>query len=238
MKKSISIIIILLLTTALLFAIYTIYNNKKDNNETQSQTKDEQELLDQTIINQLIENTSAISISSQGTPDIKGLYEQTLTDITEQDKLHITLMYSPKISSMPEIQQVSKKDFEESYYKLFGKTTINHKDISDGCPFATYDSSNEMYNLSYACGGGSPYTYLTYNYKFTNKDNKYYVYQSLGIINGETNKIQKDVNGTIYQDYKEGFELNQDNYQDFSAYKWTYEKQDNYYVFKSVERIK
>lgn len=231
------ILIIVLLIGLLVYKIV-----EKDNNlvEESNNKIEETELTEESSIYILESDVNAISHTPDGSPIITDLYKKTNTinDLSEEQKMIITLHIIPiQNKSENYSNEIPKQVFEETYHTLFGNSVITHKDINS-CPIATYDKTKEIYTLSQACGGGSPYEYLKYNYKYTKENNKYYVYQSIGIINGELSKIEKDVNGTIYKDYEEGFQITKDNYQDFSSYKWTFEKENNNYIFKQVERIK
>lgn len=237
------LLIIILLLGGLLIHVIKEKNDVKEpdveekNNNVVTQG---QEITDETIIDALKSNVNAISIAPGGYTLITDLYKKTITtsDLSENDKLAIAMYKAPSEERVGDYDtKITKSNFEETYYKLFGKTNITFKDIENTCPIATYDEKG-FYKLSYSCGGGSPYAYITYNFKYTNEGNKYYVYQSVGIINAEISKIEKDVNGTVYKDYEEGFEITENNYKDFSSYKWTFEKENEYYVFKSVEEIK
>lgn len=232
------LLIIILLLGGLLIHVIKEKNNVKEpdveekNNNLVTQ---EQEIIDESIVETLKSNVSALSKTTEGIYTvITDLYKKTITisDLSENDKLAITMYEAPK-----QEQTIPKSIFEETYYKLFGKTNITHKDIENTCPHATYDEKG-FYKLNPACGGGTPYTYTTYNYKYTNDGNKYYVYQSVGVIDHSTKKVEKDVNGTFYKDYEDDFTINESNYQDFSSYKWIFEKEDEYYIFKSIQEIK
>lgn len=240
----VGLLIIVLLLGGLLIHVIKEKNDVKEpdveekNNNVVTQG---QEITDMDVVETLKSNVEAISIVPDGTPFITNLYKKTITtsDLSENDKLAIAMYEAPSEEKVGDYDtKIIKSNFDETYYKIFGKTNITYKDIENTCPIATYDKKEGVYNLSHACGGGSPYTYLKYNYKYTTEGNKYYVYQSVGIINFETSKIEKDVNGTFYKDYEDGFTINESNYQDFSSYKWTFEKENEYYVFKSIEEIK
>lgn len=135
----------------------------------------------------------------------------------------------------------------ERYYDLYGEKIISHQNLN-GCPTFIYDATNSKYYGMAECGGTSP-TYLkSYNNKYTQLKDNFYVYVSLASI---TNNEQED-NSTVYTDYEmqnkykdvtiqevENNLINSSNYKDFSEYKYTFIKNENgNYIFSAIERVK
>jgi len=228
-------------------------NNNGNHNDENKVPVGETKITDSTIIDALNNNVDIISQSSLGcSPSIiENLYINDVenSNVSIEDKLLITLNSIDKVVEGPESsKKIYAKTVEEQIYKLFGETkNIKHKNFS-WCPIYTYNENQKTYTYSYACGGGCPVDFMTYTYNYSVNDNKYYVYQSLGrqflddesdnlIIYGNYEKSKIVKKGT----YEEmiNFQLNESNYQDFSAYKWTFIKDsEGNYIFDSLVRIK
>lgn len=141
--------------------------------------------------------------------------------------------------------QIDQEKVEELYYSIFGTQKINHRQVN-GCPMFIYDYKNKKYYGSAQCGGTTGSVLSIYRYKYTQEGNNYHVYLSLG-----SGKISDD-DGKSYcfRDYqmKEAYEdctvdqsgsfVNENNYKNFSRYKYTFIKDNNGdYIFSKLERI-
>ncbi len=246
--------------------IFNSDNNEEVNNNDNGnnvQTNDEIhvegiELTDSKIIDALNENIKILSRGEYGCfpPIIENLYMNNLDNstISVDDKLLLSLYSIWKVAEGPESsKKISAQTVEQHIYKLFGETkNINHKSLA-GCPIYTYNENQKIYTYSFACGGGCSPDVVTYNFDYRNEDNKYYVYQSFGRFGYDYGDSEEDDTiVTIYKDYNKtqvyktgtfdelkNFEINSGNFQDFSAYKWTFIKDsEGNYIFDSLKRIK
>lgn len=133
--------------------------------------------------------------------------------------------------------QLDVEKVEKEYKYLFGNTTISHKKF-DGCPSFIYDSVNNKYYGSSECGGTSAGGIVTYVNKVTSTDDEAYVYVSLGSA----------VDGKFYTDFEmtkeytanveNGLVINENNYKEFSEYKYTFVKEKGNYIFNNIKKIK
>ena len=98
---------------------------------------------------------------------------------------------------------------------------------------------NKKYYGSAECGGTTAGSLDIYKYKYTSDKDNYYVYLSLS-----SGTLDKDGEPLCYIDYNRTLEVDcekigQNNYQNFSQYKYTFTKDDNGdYVFSKLEKIK
>lgn len=134
----------------------------------------------------------------------------------------------------------------ERYNDLYGERVVDHKNL-DGCPMFIYDAENSKYYGMAECGGTSS-TYLkSYNNKYTQLKDDFYVYVSVASITYN----DQEGNSTVYTDYEMQNKykdvtiaeveniINSSNYKDFSEYKYTFTKNKNgNYIFSSIERVK
>ena len=167
---------------------------------------------------------------------------------------------STKYVSLDKVHAYSKKLFGEEL-----KTIIN--EIIE-CPSSLYDETNKsFYYPEPQCGGTSveqakgykskfeeykdeAYVYVSYAFIMPDEssssvdfyDQKYIVYKDFNISENESyyTTRHKDVYQTGLNQYQaSSFELNKDNYKDFSEYKFTFkkDKNNNYYLTK-IEQTK
>ena len=135
---------------------------------------------------------------------------------------------------------VNADDVANMYYYLFGEKFYK-KDIYEGCPVKLYQEKNNVYYFAYPCGGTGYTTESMYIYDYTSVGDKAYVYVAYGI-----NSCCSEEPG-IYTDYDEDnkytgaildeFELTEDNYKDFSKYRFVFEKKGNDYYFTAIEKL-
>ena len=153
-------------------------------------------------------------------------------------------------STDSQFAQISYETIEKEYFNLFG-TSIPKSALKDydTCPNYYYDSANNVYFLYIACGGISLDENVTYVNKITKKDDNIYAYISVGRIFGEektSNPGSYDM--VLYGDYAKKnkleilensiYSINSSNYDKFSEYKMTFNKNGNDYYYQSIERTK
>lgn len=150
-------------------------------------------------------------------------------------------LYTGEGDDIYEFYQVKEQIILDKYKAVYGSTPSNYK-IDSNCPEFRYSDKFKKFYGASRCGGYGGSKILTYNYKFTESDDKAYVYTSvaLQVFENETPVIFTDYNKT--KEYKRGdaaldVEINSTNYQEFSKYKITFTKSDNNYYFESVEKL-
>ena len=167
---------------------------------------------------------------------------------------------STKYVSLDKVHEYSKKLFGEELNPILNEILE--------CPSYLYDESNKsFYYPEPQCGGTSveqakgykskfeeykdeAYVYVSYAFIMPDEsvssvdyyDQKYIVYKDFNLSENESyyTTRHKDVYQTGLNQYQaSGFELNKDNYKDFSEYKFTFkkDKNNNYYITK-VEQTK
>lgn len=129
---------------------------------------------------------------------------------------------------------------ESQYRALYGSSTFSHKNFGF-CPTFIYDSINLKYYGSAQCGGVSEWIIDTYINKITTTSDKAYAYVSLASIYWPEEKVYTNYEstilytgevGNIYKDI-----INEENYEQFSEYKYTFTKDGENYHFESIEKI-
>ncbi len=171
------------------------------------------------------------------------------------------LKFMPETNVFEENGQVTTEKANQKSIELFGKEITNPVASIGKCPKYIYDATSKMYfRPSPSCGGASDGWVASYKSKFTKKGQAVYAYVSFAFIQTIDNgkyKAYKDFDyledslslGRL--DFKneyetsipvnnfETFKLDSTNYQDFSEYKFTFQKKDNdNYYFEKVEQTK
>lgn len=154
----------------------------------------------------------------------------------------------------------------QKYKEIFGKTLVKGE-IEEYCGRYKYNKQYDFYYSGIpGCGGRSPYSELYYKYRYTEDDNHAYIYTSTAVISptfGTTpegyntedapfyvycdvsylgdNGIAEDaeVCATLQSyDEKEAFTLNASNYEQYSKYRFVFDKDGNgNYYFNKVEKL-
>lgn len=139
--------------------------------------------------------------------------------------------------------QIDVSEVEKLYTSLYGSSDFEHKSLSGKCPDFIYDSLNAKYYGLSGCGGVSPLSIETYVYSVTTKGNNVYAYVSFGA------RDMANITPVIYTDFAmtkvyNGTVLdtldivNENNYNDFSQYRYVFTKNDGGYSFSKIEKIK
>lgn len=142
------------------------------------------------------------------------------------------------------VSQISVSKVEEQYQKFFGNNVSEHKSFGE-CFSYKYDQENKLYfRMEPQCGGTNPNPIYSYKNRYSVKGNEAYVYVNYGSGMLGSNIYKDIMNKEIYKsnvsdEIISNFKIDSTNYQDFSEYKFTFEKdKNNNYYFKSLERIK
>ena len=157
-----------------------------------------------------------------------------------------------------ESHQLSTTDANERSVDLFGEKINNPTEVTGTCPSFLYDSKEQIYyRPSPQCGGISPRIVKSYKSKFIQKKNEAYVYVSFAYLSPDENnevtiyknfetdndllysspkyKDEYKINYKIYN--SSDFVINEENYKEFSEYKFTFERASNgnYYFIKTEQ---
>lgn len=134
---------------------------------------------------------------------------------------------------------IDSVEISNRYKELFGEYPAG-TDTSLKCPNINYYKANKKYVVGMAnCGGTNAFKNLSYSYKYTSQGERYYVYMSVGMLDM--------ADGTVYRDYAmkdlylgnvEDFKIDNTNYKEFEKFKLTFEKRNDNYIFKSLEKLK
>lgn len=161
-------------------------------------------------------------------------------------------------------KQVSLEKLSNYSEKLFGEKITNPVKTINTCPMYTYiEETKSFYYPVPQCGGINPHYVATYKSKYVDLGteidvyvnvahlvssgtqsviDKYTIYKDFD-LRGEAkynDAIYKDVfKSNISQQDAENFEISEDNYQEFSEYKFKFKKdKNNNYYFVNVEQVK
>lgn len=269
-KQTIGIIILCVLSIS--FSIYYFFYgqsiSKKEENKTNIKESEEEKLTDSKIKQDLTERIKNLEGSDycfhQKDYENGCLY---LQDVTKNEDLSsFYKMYSlienqqenfikqdEKIKWKDQIYSaeasISKKKIEEEYQKLYGNPEkIDFESINDGNYKIIYNSGDESFYLKKSKKEKQKQV-RSYFYKYTSKENEYYIYTSVAFIN----LIGKNeyTNYEVYQekehinlkaegiyDELDHFVINQDNYKEYDQYKYTFQKtEDGNYQFMNIEKL-
>ena len=139
---------------------------------------------------------------------------------------------------------IEESNVEEKYNQVFGEYD-NPTDVLT-CPYYFYDSSKKIFLYNRLCGGLYDQTQKAYIYDYKNSGKKYEIYVAVGYskYDGEKQNIYSSyITNNIY---KEGidkeeminFKIDDSNYNNFDHFKVIFEKDNNNFIFKSVEKVK
>ena len=144
------------------------------------------------------------------------------------------------------LEVIKNFDFISSY--TIKDYLISPAEYFADCFMFYYDASISTYFwVSTSCGGATASSVLAYKNNFTTKDNLAYVYVNYGIIDPvdtTSANIYKDLEKvSIYQGNvafleANNFRIDASNYQNFSQYKFTFNKDsNNNYYFTKLEKV-
>ena len=164
------------------------------------------------------------------------------------------------------IKGIDGDSVAQKYKEIFGNTLVKGE-IKEYCGYYKYNKQYDFYYSGIpGCGGKTPYSELYYKYRYTEDDNHAYVYTSTAVISptfgttpegyntedvpfhvycdvsylGENGIVENAKVCATLQSYdeKEAFTLNASNYEQYSKYRFVFDKTDdgNYY-FNRVEKL-
>lgn len=147
------------------------------------------------------------------------------------------------------IQGINGNIFRKKYIDVFGKEPVLNQDSTKYCPLYLYDAELDFFYLDpdSGCGGTSSYENYYYKNSYRLAGDKAYVYVSVGTHNLEDDKIYCDI---IFKSDDplpdvcdanpdlQSFTINGDNYQDYTNYRFVFNKADDgTYYFEQVEKL-
>lgn len=176
--------------------------------------------------------------------------------------------YSGEIENLfrQSIKGVDGELVAKKYREVFGDTLVKGE-IVEYCGYYKYNKQYDFYYSGIpGCGGRTPYSELYYKHSYTEDENHAYVYTSAAVISPTFGKTPEgyntedapfyvycDVsylgdNGIVedakvcatLQSYeeKEAFRLDESNYEQYSNYRFVFDKNiDGNYYFNRVEKI-
>lgn len=254
---------------------------KKEKIETEEKIidKDEKQELDKTIslltssdycqfkIQKKYNNGCNFSQKEISSTDLEFKYKlySLIMNFDTKEKIEEEININDKVYSVD--SKINEEEIKNAYQKLYG--TLDSYD-----PNAVNEIEDDYQKIIYK----DNYFYIetekeekienevvTYNYKYTKKDNKFYVYVSTAFVNMIKNGDNQTTNYEIYSDYnmtnlkEEGlyseyrkeikdendevtivnnFKVNKDNYKNYNHYKYTFIKnENNNYIFEKLEKI-
>ncbi len=180
----------------------------------------------------------------------------TINDINNSYMLYSVINHLVLDSRYEEIEEnnkvvtkILKTDVDNKIKEVYGDNfELDNIKCEECCP-GNIQLKNNYYEFENQCGG-TGYSYTSpYTYKITTKNNFIYAYVAVAYnyfndglnSNGTTyldSKIYKNLEKEEYSGNTDDFKINEDNYQEFSKYKITFEKTDEGdYIFKESVRI-
>lgn len=163
---------------------------------------------------------------------------------------------------------ISEEDVAAVYYEIFGEKPDHFESPTSFCGSRAYDSTYHFFYSTIAgCGGVDPLYHQVYIEKYTATDKKAYVYIRTASIYNTYSGVASDNSSAVYKTflkhadfydqatqtdltpdeslvYSRSLELlntqaiTADNYTEFEAYRFVFEKDgDGNYFFKTVEKL-
>lgn len=262
-------IIIILLVALLGVIFYVAYDkglifsndNKVEDNDVPTNEEEENNYIEKEItandtiqkLNSMIELLAPKCNLSRG-----NFYEKMFA--SKEDKLKITFeSLSDKFTELTQEEKtaqgcteytqchkISADEVVAQYKQLFGEELKTFENVYNKCPSYEYNSNNNVYyRKAGGCGGTCGYTHLSYINRYMEDNNNIYVYVNIGQPDRYTANdplyIYCDINKekVCDQTKEDNYVINETNYQKFSEYKYTFEKNnDGTFYYKNLERIK
>ncbi len=256
--------IIIIIVFILIFSFYVILNNQNNNNSNDTKKIEEKKVSDQNLYNKIELKVSQLALNINYTDDKEIKYsgsgllfnsKDTVknSDITNEFKLISSISYLSSLQDSPVQNDLKNKTFivsqdivENNIKNLYGDYNFSSFNI-DSCP-NNIKLENNNYNGSWCYKKGQDITNY-YIYNITENDDDIYVYLAVSYIdfilkddNITDMKIYKNLEKDEYIVENKSTENNkiidETNYQEFSKYKITFEKNDvDEYIFKESVRI-
>lgn len=173
----------------------------------------------------------------------EALYKNSKTTIENLDDNYLRILIAKEASKNELKSSISftKEEFESSAKTLFGNSiNLSLENITGICPSITYDEANQKFIESEGQCETKSCNYVNERYivKSEEDDEGIYIYVAVAAINQESGKISNlnDLNSVIDGIDPNTFDIKND-YSKVNNYKYTYthDKDNNNYIFKSIE---
>lgn len=141
---------------------------------------------------------------------------------------------------------LTKNSIEYVYEKLWGEEIKNFENFNT-CPSYEFKSEIEKYHIMGQCGDVVNNYLLSYVSKVTEGKGAYYLYQSVGMVDyiddndnwGGKLYDSVDMKKVIVEgDDVVDFEINENNKEKFSEYRFTFKLDNGVYKITNIERLK
>ena len=171
------------------------------------------------------------------------LYKNSKTTIENLDDNYLKILIAKEANKNGLKNNISftKEEFESSAKTLFGNNiNLTLENITGICPSITYDEVNQKFNGNTEQCEATSCSYVNERYivKAEEDDDGVYIYVAVAAINQESRKISNlnDLNSVIDGIDPNTFDIKND-YSKVNNYKYTYnyDKDNNNYIFKSIE---
>ena len=136
---------------------------------------------------------------------------------------------------------IKNDDVKKLYKEVYGIEPSNTKVLSDA-PAFYYNEKNNGYYVIITGGGTCPTESIQYNYKYTEDNEKAYVYTAV-VYNDCNEELFKDINretsiADIDKETKVDSEYVKNIMDKLNKYRIVFKKDGNNYVFEKVEEVK
>ena len=171
------------------------------------------------------------------------LYKNSKTTIENLDDNYLKILIAKEANKNGLKNNISftKEEFESSAKTLFGNNiNLTLENITGICPSITYDEINQKFNGNTEQCEVTSCSYVNeiHIVKAEEDDEGVYIYVAVAAINQESRKISNlnDLNSVIDGIDPNTFDIKND-YSKVNNYKYTYtyDKDNNNYIFKSIE---
>lgn len=171
------------------------------------------------------------------------LYKNSKTTIENLDDNYLKILIAKEANKNGLKNNISftKEEFESSAKTLFGNNiNLTLENITGICPSITYDEVNQKFNGNTEQCEVTSCSYVNERHivKAEKDDDGVYIYVAVAAINQESRKISNlnDLNSVIDGIDPNTFDIKND-YSKVNNYKYTYtyDKDNNNYIFKSIE---
>lgn len=171
------------------------------------------------------------------------LYKNSKTTIENLDDNYLKILIAKEANKNGLKNNISftKEEFESSAKTLFGNNiNLTLENITGICPSITYDEVNQKFNGNTEQCEATSCSYVNARHivKAEEDDDGVYIYVAVAAINQESRKISNlnDLNSVIDGIDPNTFDIKND-YSKVNNYKYTYtyDKDNNNYIFKSIE---
>ena len=244
------------------------YEEKINNDEEEKKEISNEKLVEDEEIIEKLDKKKEIIINSTQRELLYNFFKKDVSvkEISKDDKLKLALSLvtkknDEKYTKEEILEKISDKekdtlldyngeyidveDLEKEYYEFWGENIKNHKTqqlsfryvyIKDLNIYLLIPNSGESLVLDKV---------LSYDYTVTEDDYNYYLYTAFGVISPVGN-VYNDLSTYYSEDNKDltpfdkndNYEIDKDNYEEFSKYKITFKKAPkNKMFFSKIERV-